>query len=125
MAEGGERREDTREAVSWEPKKQGRTNRGQARKRPLGFSQKAVAGDLLKEFDGVMRTKLGPGAEEEGKTLLFSMPGGGVSLLEEGCEALGWGFGLWGPGVRGSAEGLEGHGGHVNWSQGTYVCSGS
>lgn len=99
MAEGGERREDTREAVSWEPKKQERTNRGQAGKRPLGFSQKAVAGVLMREFDGVMRAKLGPGAEEKGRTLLFSMPGSAVSLLEEGCEALGWSSGVWGPGV--------------------------
>lgn len=122
MAEGGERREDTREAVSWEPKKQGRTNRGQAGKRPLGFSQKAVAGDLMREFDGVMRTKLGPGAEEKGRSLLFSMPNNGVSLLEEGCEAGLWSVGTW---SVSSAEGLEGHGGRVNWSQGTYVCSGS
>lgn len=40
--------------------------------------------------------------------LLFSMSGAGVSLWEDGCEALGWGWwGLWvrEPGGSGSAGG--------------------
>lgn len=48
MPEGRDRREETGEAVSWGPKKQGRTNRGRAWERSLGFSQKAVAGDPVR-----------------------------------------------------------------------------
>lgn len=49
MPEGGERRKKgTGGTVSWEPKEQGRTNRGQAWERPLEFRQKAVSGDLVR-----------------------------------------------------------------------------
>lgn len=80
MAEGGERREDAGQVV--EPKKQGRTDRGGGGERPLGFSQRALTVDLVRGLGGVARTK--PGAEERGKTLLFLVPGAGLSLLEEG-----------------------------------------
>lgn len=45
-------------------------------------------------FEGVVSTKPGPGAEEKGGTLLFFVPGAGVS-------ARPWevGLGVWGPGV--------------------------